>query len=65
MKCKCGQTRKYIATLFSAWGDEHIEEQLDGATRSEKVYVEITQRLRETGGYHHTPVQCCEKVDVL
>ena len=40
-----------VATLFSAWGDKHIREQLDGATRNINVYAAIAQRLLEAGGY--------------
>ena len=54
-----------VATLLSVWGDEHIQEQLDGATRNIKVYAAIAQKLLEAGGYHHTAVQCCEKVKKL
>ena len=34
-------TDEEVAALLSAWGDEHIQEQLDGATRNKKVYAEL------------------------
>ena len=54
-------TDEEVATLLSVWGDERIQEKLDGATRNKKVYAEIAQKLLETGGYHRTVVQCQEK----
>ncbi|TKS69445.1 Zinc finger and SCAN domain-containing protein 29 [Collichthys lucidus] len=53
-----------VGTFLSLVADERIQRELDGATRNEKVYQEVS-RLLAFHGYVRTFVQCWEKLKKL
>ena len=53
-----------VKALIAIWGEEGIQDQLDGTTRNIKVYGKISDRLCELG-FKRTAVQCREKLKKL
>ncbi|XP_051556094.1 uncharacterized protein LOC127442256 [Myxocyprinus asiaticus] len=53
-----------VQTLLSLVAEERIHRELDGATRNEKVFREVSQLLA-AHGYHRTYKQCREKLKKL
>ena len=49
MSCGSTWTDAEVTALISIWGDEGIQEQLDGATRNRSIYVNISKKLLERG----------------
>ena len=46
-----------VAALVAIWGDEDIQEQLDGATRNKSIFETISKKLQESG-YNRDWQQC-------
>lgn len=38
-----------VAALIAIWGDEDIQEQLDGAARNKAIFETISKKLQESG----------------
>ena len=53
-----------VTALISIWGDEGIQEQLDGATRNRSIYVNISKKLLESG-FERDWQQCKAKIKNL
>ena len=53
-----------VAALVAIWGDEDIQEQLDGATRNKSIFETISKKLQESG-YNRDWQQCRAKIKNL
>ena len=53
-----------MSALITIWGDEYIQEQLDGATRIRTIFETIAKRLQESG-YNRDWQQCRAKLKNL
>jgi len=53
-----------VQTFLCVVAEEKIQRELDGATRNEKVYKEVSERLSKLG-YNRTFRQCREKLKKL
>ena len=50
-----------IQALVCVWGEDNIQQELEGSVRNEKVYKHIARRLSAMG-YDRTSKQCREKI---
>ena len=50
--------------LLSVWGEQNIQNQLDGVVRNRVIYEKVSERLCEPG-YEFTGKQCRTKVKNL
>jgi len=50
--------------LIEIWGNETIQEQLEGCKRNREVNEKISKLMSEAG-YDRTGIQCCEKIKKL
>lgn len=57
-------TEKETLALIEEWGDERIQEQLEGSTRNKAVYEKVARAL-DASGHNRTAVQCREKIKKL
>lgn len=57
-------TEKETLALIEEWGDERIQEQLEGCTRNKAVYEKVARAL-DASGHNRTAVQCREKIKKL
>ena len=53
-----------VITLIELWGEEGIQEQLEGAKRSKHVYEKLGRELQKTGS-DKTAEQCKAKIKKL
>ena len=53
-----------VQALICVWGEDIIQQELEGSVRNEKVYKQIAHRLAEMG-IERTSKQCREKVKKL
>ena len=53
-----------IRALLQVWGDEKIQEELDGAKRNKPVFISIAQKMQEEG-YNRDWQQCKAKIKNL
>ena len=53
-----------VTALISIWGDEGIQEQLDGASRNRSIYNTISKKLKESG-FDRDWQQCKSKIKNL
>uniref|UniRef100_A0A8C6SVU2 Myb/SANT-like DNA-binding domain-containing protein n=1 Tax=Neogobius melanostomus TaxID=47308 RepID=A0A8C6SVU2_9GOBI len=53
-----------VQTFICVVGDEKIQRELDGATRNERIFQELAERMAEFG-YTRTSTQCREKLKKL
>ncbi|KAL2102556.1 hypothetical protein ACEWY4_001724 [Coilia grayii] len=54
-----------VGTFLSLVADDKIQRELDGATRNEMVYQEVSRLMASHGSHVRTFVQCCEKLKKL
>ena len=57
-------TDKETFLQIEEWGDEKIQEQLEGCSRNKAVYEKLA-RAMDASGYSRTAVQCREKIKKL
>ena len=57
-------TEKETLSLIEEWGDEKIQEQLEGCTRNKAIYEKVARAL-DASGHSRTAVQCREKIKKL
>ena len=48
-------------TLISVWGEENVQQQLDGAVRNKTVYEQVAKKMNNYG-YKRDWVQCRNKI---
>ena len=53
-----------VSALIDVWGEADIQEQLDGATRNQTIFVNIAKKLKESG-YDRDWQQCRAKIKNL
>ena len=53
-----------VRTLISIWGEENIQDQLDGAVRNQTIFDNIATKMREKG-YERDWQQCRTKIKNL
>ena len=53
-----------VRAFLAVWGEENIQQQLDGAVRNKTVYQTIARKLRDLG-YNRDWVQCRNKIKNL
>jgi hypothetical protein len=53
-----------VSALITIWGDENIQDQLDGATRNKAIFETIAKKLQESG-YNRDWQQCRAKLKNL
>ena len=51
-------------TLISVWGEENVQQQLDGAVRNKTVYEQVAKKMNNYG-YKRDWVQCRNKIKNL
>ena len=59
-----GWSNSATSALLSVWGEQNIQDQLDGVMRNRIVYEKVSASLLEMG-YHFTRKQCRTKVKNL
>ena len=57
-------TDNEIFNLIEIWGNETIQEQLEGCRRNREVFEKISKLMHEVG-YERTGTQCREKIKKL
>ena len=57
-----GWTADETIALIAAWGETHVQEQLDSVTRNRDIYEAIARVFTEQG-YNKTWKQCRVKYD--
>ena len=53
-----------VRTLISIWGEDNIQEELDGAVRNQVIFNDIAAKMREKG-YERDWQQCRTKIKNL
>ena len=53
-----------VRTLISIWGEDNIQDQLDGAVRNQTIFNNIATKMREKG-YERDWQQCRTKIKNL
>ena len=64
MSCGSTWSDAEVTALIFIWGDESIQEHLDGATRNKSIYVNISKKFLENG-FERDWQQCKAKIKNL